>query len=897
MAEIIQVPGVFTPGVGDHIGYAQDIKDINLNGHNQSYLNELFNQGKGIDGRGNIIQVGKSYSAGNGLSLVGTVFSLDAASMAKLNSVAVGVKAENHRGNWIKQKPNYEPLLSVYANSGCTQRPVVGQGYERLYVKLKASEVVGNQTWKHTSNCDAGIRFWEDPIDGTMFEVTLYVDFTNQWDNYLDRDAVLIMEAPSAVVFTSDMCTNFYTNGAYNNTGGTITNTNYDPYKNTESTFVTVYYNNAKWLCNGNVNEIVDEVPSDSSTKWIKLQSAVENKGIRNIVTEYALSTSASRITGAWSQSIKTMSNTNKYLWERTTFSYTDGTTYIVPAHVVGVYGDPGANGTSITIKGTIGPDDSLPSTGNNVGDCYVVEGYLWVWTAAGTWVNSGRLKGDDATQYYIHTAHADSNVYQDETHWTVDVPQRDYAYIGICVNTDPNDPTGPEGFAMYEWTLSSTITYVIVPNKNILTEGDTGTNLKIARTIGSSIKYLTSGAELTAEGITIQPSGSIDCQLSYSAATGYSLNVSSGVKYGNDYTVKAMKGGVEIARTTVGVVKKGDRGYTSAKLRGPSVWKAGITYMGGSDGEEFQDLVIDAENSKMYLCKFTHTAVAGALPKDHVASSNWNSTVPWQESVIQDLVATHILYSERIKGEILDIVKARVNELTVGNLNTMSTNGATINIQNGMITVSKTGAIQPNIEFGIDGDYAVLKYYDNDGRLLYNLGPDTIMGQISVQWARYMERTVYKQWSSLDNTIGNILQDTAVTVYMWYQGIKKFGAMDRYSTLQYENNMMSEDAKWRETPYGNSGKFVSQQAANGEEPKSIISNGFYTMNSLPPYQLSQILPYPLHEIVSGVQQRSFIIYNCYNNGRYIISTADGSPYPINNTLRQYLIDTGQLSE
>lgn len=657
MAENIKVPGVFSPGVGDHIGYAQHIKDNNLKDKTQSYLNSLFNQGKGIDPNGNEVTIG-NYSAGEGISLVGNVFSLDETSKAKLNSVAVGVKSENHRGNWVKQKLSYEPLLSVYTDTTCKQRPVVGQSYNRLYVKLNASEIVGNQTWKHTSNCDAGIRFWEDPIDGTMFEVTLYIDFTNQWDNFVGN-AVLILDAPSPIEFKSDMCTNFYANGAYNNTGGSIVNENYNPYKNTSATFITVYHDNAKWLCNGDVNEVVDDIPSDASSKWVKLQAAVENKGVSYIVTEYALSTSASSVTGQWTQAIKTISNIDKYLWERTTFFYTDGTTYIVPAHVVGAYGDPGANGTSITIKGTIGPDENLPASGNSVGDCYVVEGYLWVWTASERWINSGKLKGDDATQYYIHTAHADSNVYQDESHWTTGVPQRDYAYIGICVNTTEADPSGAEGFAMYEWSLSSTIVYSIVPDKNILVEGETGTTLRLIRSIGSNIKRYTTGSEITGEYINFQPAGSRDCQLAYSEAAGFALNVPNGVIYGNDYTVKAVKNGVEIARVTIGVVKAGAKGSRGAKLRGPSEWKPGISYMGGAENEEFQDLVL--YENKMYLCKFTHTSQSNALPKDHVAVSGWNSSRPWQESAIQDMVATKVLFAERGKIENLDIENATI--------------------------------------------------------------------------------------------------------------------------------------------------------------------------------------------------------------------------------------------
>lgn len=60
-----------------------------------------------------------------------------------------------------------------------------------------------------------------------------------------------------------------------------------------------------------------------------------------------------------------------------------------------GTKGDKGADGTSVTIKGTLESEADLPAEGKE-GDAYIIAGDLYVWNAVGkTWTNVGSIKGD----------------------------------------------------------------------------------------------------------------------------------------------------------------------------------------------------------------------------------------------------------------------------------------------------------------------------------------------------------------------------------------------------------------------------------------------------------------------------------------------------------------------
>lgn len=56
--------------------------------------------------------------------------------------------------------------------------------------------------------------------------------------------------------------------------------------------------------------------------------------------------------------------------------------------------GDAGQDGTSFRILGSKDDESQLPQEGNQVGDAYLINGDMWVWTEEGSWKNVGNVQG-----------------------------------------------------------------------------------------------------------------------------------------------------------------------------------------------------------------------------------------------------------------------------------------------------------------------------------------------------------------------------------------------------------------------------------------------------------------------------------------------------------------------
>lgn len=55
--------------------------------------------------------------------------------------------------------------------------------------------------------------------------------------------------------------------------------------------------------------------------------------------------------------------------------------------------------GQGVIIKGTLDSTDDLPTSGNEIGDGWVIDGFLWVWNGS-DWVNVGKVQGMDGNYY-----------------------------------------------------------------------------------------------------------------------------------------------------------------------------------------------------------------------------------------------------------------------------------------------------------------------------------------------------------------------------------------------------------------------------------------------------------------------------------------------------------------
>lgn len=157
------------------------------------------------------------------------------------------------------------------------------------------------------------------------------------------------------------------------------------------------------------------------------------------------------------------------------------------------INGKDGNNGTSVNIKGSKPSSSALPSSGQKMGDCYLIIGELWVYTGeTGTgivngFVNCGNIKGepgDSAVQYFYHMAWAtgiktdSSGTMTGVEGFTTSNPAGlSYAYMGVCYNTvsspDPSD------WSQYKWVKvegKDAVTYEVKLDTNTVSaDGKTG--------------------------------------------------------------------------------------------------------------------------------------------------------------------------------------------------------------------------------------------------------------------------------------------------------------------------------------------------------------------------------------------------------------------------------------
>lgn len=110
----------------------------------------------------------------------------------------------------------------------------------------------------------------------------------------------------------------------------------------------------------------------DTGAKGDKGDTGGTGNGIKSIAEHYAVSTSSSSAPTTWSTTVPTMTETNKYLWNYETITYTNGTTVDTAKRIIGVYGNKGATGS----KGDTGATGSTAlQIKRNVGGTYTTVG------------------------------------------------------------------------------------------------------------------------------------------------------------------------------------------------------------------------------------------------------------------------------------------------------------------------------------------------------------------------------------------------------------------------------------------------------------------------------------------------------------------------------------------
>lgn len=120
--------------------------------------------------------------------------------------------------------------------------------------------------------------------------------------------------------------------------------------------------------------------------------------GISSTTITYGVSTSASTQPSNWSSTVPTTIPQGRWLWTKTVYVYTDGTSSS-PSYSKSYTGTDGTDGTSVTIKGSYDTYQQLIAahpTGSS-GDSYMVGTDLYVWNGS-AWEDVGQIQGPAGT-------------------------------------------------------------------------------------------------------------------------------------------------------------------------------------------------------------------------------------------------------------------------------------------------------------------------------------------------------------------------------------------------------------------------------------------------------------------------------------------------------------------
>lgn len=143
----------------------------------------------------------------------------------------------------------------------------------------------------------------------------------------------------------------------------------------------------------------------DQGSKGDKGDTGSTGNGIKSITEHYAVSTSNLTVPTSWSSTVPTMTESNKYLWNYETITYTNGTTVDTTKRVIGVYGNKGATGATgsqgyslvanvvrdaftesrWTTYGTINHEETWSSTSGIRNGCRIGDMFAIVGTATDT--------------------------------------------------------------------------------------------------------------------------------------------------------------------------------------------------------------------------------------------------------------------------------------------------------------------------------------------------------------------------------------------------------------------------------------------------------------------------------------------------------------------------------
>lgn len=329
---------------------------------------------------------------------------------------------------------------------------------------------------------------------------------------------------------------------------------------------------------------------------------------VTKTVVDYAITSSVSEAK-KWTSTapdVSAAANKGKFLWTRTTYTWSNNKT---TENITYTYiGKDGKDGTSVTIKGSKNSTSELPTSGNTLGDGYIISGYLWVYTGtsktdsthARGFENVGKIQGDPgapATQYYTHIAWMKDSK---GTGFTTSASGGEYPYVGVLVDKTSTDSTD---WTKYDWS------YV---------KGATGAT-------GNGIKSTEVTYQIGSSGTTAPTDGVWDTKIPNITDEKPYLWTRTIFKYTNGSSATSFS---VATRGTKGALMREHDGFESGKYK----------YLSGSGAEEYIDVV--CINGKWWQCIVTYD-------DDEVTDSPKLDDGHWEEMNSYKSIATHLLLAE----------------------------------------------------------------------------------------------------------------------------------------------------------------------------------------------------------------------------------------------------------
>lgn len=371
-------------------------------------------------------------------------------------------------------------------------------------------------------------------------------------------------------------------------------------------------------------------------------------------------------------------------------------------------------------------------------GACYICNGNIYH-NNGSEWRNLGHIQGPqgepgkngtDAVQYYYHIAWCNTPDNSDKSFSTSCSDGDQYAYMGTCVNTTKDDP---ETFSAYTWVKiqgeqgepGNSAVSIQMSMPAILHKKS-----KYASTYSITVKAMRDGELLDIKSsirfnksmvVGVIPQKSVSGKIE-TITVSISANLSANVDMIYEATVAGKTYSYTIPIRTVedgAAGQDGKDGKNGKRMRGPQSWEElgdGYTFY-PLNSEESDVFDVVEYDGKFYECNKQHVKDSSATPYDdytaYAGKGNWTLSTQYS------FVATKVMWSAI--GQIDFFGSQSINVYG-------QNNNSRVCLHDGMVEIfGAANSVVPNIRFGVDSEtgYSILSYYDNNGKWLYDLGPN----------------------------------------------------------------------------------------------------------------------------------------------------------------------------